>query len=72
MYVKVNEGSDELNKALKHFSKIVKKSEIMQELRNREHYLSPSRKRTFKRQEALRRRKRDEKRMARQKKYDNI
>lgn len=71
MYVKVNEGKDDLNKALKQFTKMVKKSEIMQELRNREHFLKPSKKRIFKRQEALRRRKREERRAARQKHYDN-
>lgn len=71
MYVKVNDGKDELGKALKQFSKIVKKSELIQELRNREHFLKPSKKRIFKRQEALRRRKREERRAARQKHYDN-
>lgn len=71
MYVKVNEGKDDLGKALKQFTKMVKKSEIMQELRNREHFLKPSKKRIFKRQEALRRRKREERRAARQKHYDN-
>lgn len=71
MHVKVNEGKDELGKALKQFSKMVKKSELMQELKNREHFLKPSKKRIFKRQEALRRKKREEKRLARQKKYEN-
>jgi ribosomal protein S21 len=71
MYIKVNEGKDELGKALKQFTKMVKKSELIQELRNREHFLKPSKKRIFKRQEALRRRKREERRAARQKHYDN-
>lgn len=71
MYVKVNDGKDELPKALKLFSKLVKKSELIQELRNREHFLKPSKKKAFKRQEAFRRRKREERRLARQKKYDN-
>lgn len=71
MYVKVNDGKDELPKALKQFSKLVKKSELIQELRNREHFLKPSKKKAFKRQEAFRRRKREERRLARQKKYDN-
>lgn len=70
MYVKVNEGKDELGKALKVFSSMVKKSELIQELRKREFFLKPSKKRIAKRQEALRRRKREEKRMARQKKYN--
>lgn len=71
MYVKVNEGKDELGKALKVFTKMVKKSELLQELRNREHFLKPSKKKAFKRQEAFRRKKREERRLARQKKYDN-
>jgi ribosomal protein S21 len=71
MYVKVNDGKDELQKALKAFSKMVKKSELIQELKNREHFLKPSKKRAFKRQEAFRRKKREERRLARQKKYDN-
>jgi small subunit ribosomal protein S21 len=71
MYIKVNEGKDDLNKALKQFTKLVKKSELLQELRNREHFLKPSKKRKFKSQEAIRRKKREERRIARQKKYDN-
>jgi small subunit ribosomal protein S21 len=71
MEVIVKDGKDELNKALKQFSKMVKKSEIMQELRNREHFLKPSKKRKFKSEEAFRRKKREERRLARQKKYDN-
>lgn len=71
MHVKVNEGKDDFQKALKQFTKLVKKSELIQELKNREYFLKPSKKRMFKRQEALRRRKREERRIARQKKYDN-
>jgi ribosomal protein S21 len=71
MEVIVKDGKDELNKALKVFTKMVKKSELLQELRNREHYLKPSKKKAFKRQEAFRRKKREEKRVARQKQYDN-
>lgn len=71
MYVKVNEGKEELQKAIKLFTKLVKKSELIQELKNREHFMKPSKKRAFKRQEALRRRKREERRAARQKQYDN-
>lgn len=71
MHVTVNEGKDEFQKALKQFTKLVKKSELLQELRNREHFLKPSKKRKFKSKEALRRKKREERRIARQKKYDN-
>lgn len=71
MYVKVNEGKDELGKALKIFNSMVKKSELVHELRRREFFLKPSKKKIAKRQEALRRRKRDEKRLARQKNINN-
>jgi ribosomal protein S21 len=71
MEVIVKDGKDELSKSLKVFTKMVKKSELLQELRNREHYLKPSKKKIFKRQEAFRRKKREEKRIARQKQYDN-
>jgi len=71
MFVKVNDGKDELNRALKIFSKLVKRSGLIQELKNREHFLKPSKKRAFKRQEAIRSRKREERRAARQQKYDN-
>ena len=47
MEVIVKDGKDELNKALKQFTKMVKKSEIMQELKNREHFLKPSKKHRF-------------------------
>jgi ribosomal protein S21 len=70
MHVKVNEGKEELQKSLKQFTKMIKKSELMQELRNREYFLKPSKKRAFKRQEALRRKKREERRLARQLKYN--
>jgi ribosomal protein S21 len=71
MYIKVNEGKDDFQKALRQFSKLVKKSELIQEIKNREYFLKPSKKRIFKRQEALRRRKREERRLARQKNYNN-
>lgn len=69
MYVKVNDGKDDLQKAIRQFTRMVKKSEIMQELRRREYFLKPSKKRQFKREEALKRRKREEKRVARQTRY---
>lgn len=69
MQVKVNDGKDDLQKALRQFTRMVKKSEIMQELRKREYFLKPSKKRKFKREEAIRRRKREEKRVARQTRY---
>ena len=71
MYVKINDGKDDFQKALRQFTKLIKKSDLLQELKNREYFLKPSKKRTFKRQEALRRRKREERRIARQQKYNN-
>jgi small subunit ribosomal protein S21 len=71
MYVKVSDEKDGLLKALKIFSKMIKKSELMQELKNREFFLKPSKKRLFKKKEAFRRRKREERRVARQKRYEN-
>ena len=71
MEVVVKEGKDELGKALKIFNSMVKKSELVHELRRREFFLKPSKKKIAKRQEALRRRKRDEKKLARQKNINN-
>jgi ribosomal protein S21 len=70
MEVIVNEGKEELAKAIKLFSRMIKKSDLMHELRRREFYLKPSKKRIAKREESRRRRKRDEKRIARQNKYE--
>jgi ribosomal protein S21 len=64
-----NEGKEELLKALKQFNSMVKKSELIQELRRREFFLKPSKKRIVKRQEALKRRKREQRKAARQKRY---
>jgi len=71
MYVKVGEGKDGLQRALRIFSKLVKRSELMQEIKNRQFFLKPSKKKKFKRNEALKRRKREERRLARHKKYYN-
>lgn len=70
MEVIVREGKEEFERALKQFSTLVKRSEMLYELRRREFFLKPSKKKIAKRQEARRRRKRDEKRAARQRKYD--
>lgn len=64
-----NEGKDELQKALKQFSSMVKKSELIQELRKREFFVKPSKKRIAKRQEALKRRKREQRKAERQRRY---
>lgn len=71
MYVKVDNEKDGLTKALKIFNRMVKKAELIQEIRNRQHYLKPSVKKAFKRKEAFRRRKREEKREARQNRFNN-
>lgn len=69
MKVTLNDGRDDFDRGLKLFTKMVKKSELLQELRNREYYRKPSKKRAFKREEALRRRKRDEKKELRHNKF---
>jgi small subunit ribosomal protein S21 len=71
MYVKVDNEKDGLTKALRIFSRMVKKAELIQEIRNRQHYLKPSVKKAFKQKEAFRRRKREERREARQNRYNN-
>jgi small subunit ribosomal protein S21 len=70
MEVTVGDDKTDFEKALKKFSSLVKRSEVMQELRRREFFLKPSKKKLVKRQEARRRRKRDEKRIQRQQKYN--
>lgn len=75
MFIEVREGknpkdnTEELNKALKVFNSMIKKSELIQELRKREHFVKPSKKKILKMQEARRKRKREERKQARQKKY---
>lgn len=55
---------DEVDDALKELKKQIKKDGLMQELRRREHYLSPSKARRFKRNESLKQRIRDEKKQS--------
>jgi small subunit ribosomal protein S21 len=50
----------EVDDALREFKKEVKKAGLMQELRKREHYVAPSRKRKLKSAESMKQRKRDE------------
>jgi small subunit ribosomal protein S21 len=71
MYVKVDNEKGGLEKALKIFNKMVKQSELFQEIRNRRYYLKPSEKKLFKQKESFRRKKREEKRLARQNRYNN-
>ena len=65
MKVSVTDGKDGLEKALRQFSRMVKREELIKEIRKREYFLKPSEYKVVKRQEALRRRKRDEKKDAR-------
>jgi ribosomal protein S21 len=53
----------EVADALKEFKKKIKKDGLMQELRRREHYVAPSKARRLKRNESLKQRKRDEKKV---------
>ena len=68
MYVEVKGDSIvDLERALRLFSKMVKKSEIINEVKRREFYVKRSKKKILKRQEALRRRIRDEKKQEKKK-----
>lgn len=72
MFIEVKDGKDhkeELMRALKIFNGMVKKSDLIQELKRREHFVKPSKKKILKMQEARRKRKREERKQARQKKY---
>ena len=61
MYVEVKgDRLADLERALQQFNKMVKRSELMEALRNREYHLKKSKKLAKKRQDALRRRKREE------------
>jgi ribosomal protein S21 len=56
----------EVNDALKELKKRIKKSGLMQELRKREAYDAPSKKRRLKHEESLKQRKRDARKATRQ------
>jgi ribosomal protein S21 len=65
MYVEVKgEKLADLERALGIFSKQVKKAELMEDLRKKEFHLKKSKRLAKKRQDALRRRKRDESKAA--------
>jgi ribosomal protein S21 len=70
MYVEVKGDKQiDLDRALSHLSKQVKKAELMEDLKKKECYLKKSKRLQKKRQDALRRRKRDESKS--QKKQNN-
>lgn len=52
---------EEVAHALQELKKQIKKSGLMQELRKREHYVSPSKARRLKSNESIKQRKRDDK-----------
>jgi ribosomal protein S21 len=71
MYVEVKGDSiNDLERALRHFSKLVKKADIVNEVKKREFYVKRSKKKILKRQEALRRRIREEKKQDKKKTSD--
>jgi len=71
MHVKVtSDDKAGLDRAIKEFSKRVKKSGILNELRDREYYLKPSKQKLKKRQESIKRRKREERKATKTQKYD--
>ncbi len=71
LYVEVRGDSlNDLERALRQFSKIVKKAEIINEVKRREFYVKRSKKKILKRQEALRRRIREEKKVEKKKNAD--
>ncbi len=55
---------DEVTAAINEFKKRVKKAGLMQELRSREEYVAPSKKRRMKSEAARKQRKRDERKAA--------
>lgn len=68
MYVEVKgETQSNLDRAIRQFSKMVKKAEIINEVKRREFHVKRSKKKIMKRQEALRRRIREQKKMEKRK-----
>lgn len=71
MYIEVKgEHKDDLEKALRIFTRMVKKAEIINEVKRREFYVKRSKKKILKRQEALRKRIREEKKIEKRKNSD--
>jgi ribosomal protein S21 len=63
--VKGKGGIEDVNRALKYLSKKLKKEGIIEEIYARQEYVKPSKKRNMKRNEAFRRKIRDENRVNR-------
>lgn len=72
MYVKVTGNTEaDLQRAIRIFNKKVKEAGIIQEVYDRREYVKPSLKKKLKKEEAIRRRVRDEKKERNRKKYNN-
>jgi len=67
MYVEVKgkQGLEETNRALKYLSKRMKKEGVIDEIYARQEFVKPSKKRNMKRNEAIRRKRREENRIKR-------
>jgi ribosomal protein S21 len=65
MYIEVRGtgGVEDVNKALKHLSKIMKRDGILEEIYKRREFVKPSRKIKLKKDESRRRKRREERRI---------
>lgn len=71
MYIEVRgESLGDLDKALRQFTKMIKKAEIVNEVKKREFHVKRSKKKVLKQQEALRRKIREAKKLEKKKKFD--
>jgi len=72
MYVKVTGNTDaDVQRAIRIFNKKVKEAGIIQEVYDRREYVKPSVKKKLKKEEAIRRRIREDKKEQNRKKYNN-
>jgi len=72
MYVKVTGNTDaDVQRAIRIFNKKVKEAGIIQEVYDRREYVKPSVKKKLKKEEAIRRRIREDKKEQNRRKYNN-
>jgi len=72
VYVKVTGNTDaDIQRAIRIFNKKVKEAGIIQEVYDRREYVKPSVKKKLKKEEAIRRRIREDKKEQNRKKYNN-
>jgi len=72
MYVKVTGNTDaDVQRAIRIFNKKVKEAGIIQEIYDRREYVKPSVKKKLKKEEAIRRRIREDKKEQNRRKYNN-